>query len=1398
MNNHTIRVTLWMCFLLTSLTVWSQEKKQLLSPSGILKAEITIDKNNAQIKIYDKGEQVVSINALQFTLDKDVLKGDLQITNCTEKSVDQTWRPVYGERSLIPERYNELRILIESSVDRKEVALVARMYDEGFAFKYEFDKMDFWNQTLLAENTQFSFAKDCMTWTTAKAQGVYKSQMLSEQSEICDRPQVIKIDDSRFAAIGEAALVNYSRMKLAKNESGWGVKSVLSGKVELELADYQSPWRYVMIANHPGQLVQNNYFILNLNEPNQIEDTSWIKPGQVIREVTLTTKGSLATVDFAAENNIPYVEFDAGWYGSEYDPASDATTITIDPKRSEGPLDLHHVIKYAQDKGVGIILYINMKALHKQLDEVLPLYQKWGVKGVKYGFVDVGDQYSTAWLHHAVRKAAKYRLMVDIHDEYRPTGYSRTYPNLVTQEGIRGDEESPSLKESIYTLYNRMICGAGDQTNCYFAQRVTDKMGGRAAQLAKLVAIYSPWQFIYWYDRPSTAPSRIGGAGYEESIIQRDEVTDFYCSIPTVWDDTKFLDGEMGEYAVVARRSGSDWYISVLNAGNKRKISLPLSMLESVNQYQATLYYQASGKSKDVVNIKKIGISDKKTLEIDITANSGCVLYLSVPGGAKQEKEPIEQVIERGLEVSTQQALLMAKRLEHQEGRLPKSTKNGELETSDCYWWCSGFFPGELWYLYENGATSELKKYAELFTSRLKQVQNVTTNHDIGFMLYCSYGNGYRLTKNPDYKDVLITGAKSLSTRFNPKISAIRSWDFNKERWQYPVIIDNMMNLELLTWAGKVTESNQFTDIAVKHANTTLANHFRKDGSCFHVVSYDTLTGKPHVKMTHQGYADNSSWSRGQSWALYGYTMMARETGKAEYLAQAKYIANLLMNHPTMPVDKVPYWDYDAPDIPNAPRDASAAAIMASALIELSQLDSSEHAKEYLLFAEQQIRSLSSPTYLAEKGSNNLFILKHSTGHWPGKSEIDAPLSYADYYYVEALVRLKKLTTIKNSQCNGTKDRKLWIATMRRIADPVLENLSNNTLKKNMPYESLSKDRRVYSHLEAVGRLVCGIAPWLELGEDETAEGELRGYYIDLTVKGLKNAVDPQSPDYLEFGKPSQPLVDAAFLAQGLLRAPKQLWGNLDQQTQDRIITELKRTRNIKPSENNWLLFTSMVEAALLEFTNECNREKLLYGIEKFRNEWYKGDAIYGDGSQFHMDYYNSYVIHPMLTDILQVMKRHSIKEADFLDTQIKRHTRYAEILERFISPEGTFPAVGRSVVYRLGAFHALSQAALNHILPNSVSPAQVRCALTAVISNQMRSDANFDNNGWLSIGFTGKQINMSEYYINTGSAYLCSVGLLALGLPESDPFWSAPDEEWTNLRAWSEKEVIADHTLKD
>ncbi len=762
---------------------------------------------------------------------------------------------------------------------------------------------------------------------------------------------------------------------------------------------------------------------------------------------------------------------------------------------------------------------------------------------------------------------------------------------------------------------------------------------------------------------------------------------------------------------------------------------------------------------------------------------------------AQTAEAPMAQVVENGLKRATSQSLLLAEALKDKKDALPRTFEKGRLQTIRYDHWVSGFFPGVLWMLYENNNDEKLRRYAEMYTNRVEPAKRVTNTHDLGFMLYCSFGQGYRLTGNKHYLDVISEGTQSLLTRWNDKLGVIKSWE-SGPKWQYPVIIDNMMNLEMLCFMTRETGDRSYERIAERHANTTMKNHFREDYSTFHVVSYDTITGQPHAKNTHQGYADGSSWSRGQAWGLYGYTMMYRETLNPRYLKQAQEIGKFLMNHPRLPKDKVPYWDYDAPDIPNAKRDASAAAVMASALIELSQLDPSELAPQWLALAEQQLRTLSSPAYLAEEGQQGGFIIKHGVGHHQAGAEIDVPLTYGDYYYVEALMRMKKLL----GKPTGMDDRRVWVETLDRIARPVLENLAAGTLKKNMPFESLSREplRREVSYLEAVGRTICGIAPWLELGADDTEEGKLRAHYINLVVKGIKNGVDPQSPDHLMFDRRhSQPLVDAAFLAEGILRAPTQIWGRLDQQTRDWLVGEWKVSRGIKPYECNWLLFASIIEAALLEFTGECDMERLMYGVNRFRNEWYKGDGWYGDGPDFHLDYYNSLVIHPMFTETLQVLKKHGLNGADFLPTQEERHARLAAQLERMISPEGSYPVTGRSIVYRFGSFHALADAALLHILPANVSPAQVRCALTAVIQRQLAQPRTFDPNGWLRIGYTGSQIRMSEDYINTGSLYLCTAAFLPLGLPANDPFWAAPACDWTAKKAWSGEDVGADHAIR-
>lgn len=386
------------------------------------------------------------------------------------------------------------------------------------------------------------------------------------------------------------------------------------------------------------------------------------------------------------------------------------------------------------------------------------------------------------------------------------------------------------------------------------------------------------------------------------------------------------------------------------------------------------------------------------------------VILTACKGNSKTEikKEPLLSVVDSALVFSEKQSLLMAKKYESQDERLPKTYENGQDVSSDSRWWCSGFFPGVLWYLYENDKSPEILKYAKLYTDRVEREKYTTDNHDVGFMLYCSFGNGLRLTGEEHYKEVLLTGAKSLVTRYRPNIGLIRSWDHNKENWQYPVIIDNIMNLELLLWAADYSGDSTFTDMALSHADKTIEHHFRPDYSSYHVVSYDTTTASPHKKQTHQGYSDQSAWSRGQAWGLYGYTYLYRETKDTRYLEQAKSIANFLIHHPNMPEDYIPYWDYDAPEIPNTPRDASAACIMASALVELSDYTDEKLSKEYMDVVEKQIRTLASPEYTANSGENGCFILKHSTGGYPFQSEVDVPLTYADYYYLETLTRLKR------------------------------------------------------------------------------------------------------------------------------------------------------------------------------------------------------------------------------------------------------------------------------------------------------------------------------------------------------------------------------------------------------
>jgi len=378
----------------------------------------------------------------------------------------------------------------------------------------------------------------------------------------------------------------------------------------------------------------------------------------------------------------------------------------------------------------------------------------------------------------------------------------------------------------------------------------------------------------------------------------------------------------------------------------------------------------------------------------------------------------------------------------------------------------------------------------------------------------------------------------------------------------------------------------------------------------------------------------------------------------------------------------------------------------------------------------------------------------------------------------------------------GQQDRAYWLATMSRIAEPVLTASARKQLKATMPVESSGTERAAFTHLEALGRLLTGMAPWLEKPSQDAQEEQVRQRYAQLARLALDAATDPTSPDYCNFSASFQPIVDAAFLAQALLRAPTELWAKLDGRVQRQLLEALKLTRTRKPYANNWLLFAAMIETALYRFGEPSwDPMRIDYALKQ-HEQWYLGDGLYSDGPEFHFDYYNSFVIYPMLIDCIETVGERYPDWDEMQARVLKRAQRYAAIQERLISPEGTYPAVGRSLTYRFGVFHLLAQMALRQELPNAIAPAQVRCALTAVIRRMIEMPGTFDERGWLSVGFCGHQPELGEIYISTGSLYLCAAVFLPLGLPADNPFWQG-EADWTARKAWGGKQTLIDAHLE-
>lgn len=596
------------------------------SPDGRVNVWFTIKNDGTEngclfYGIQHKGQDIIHDSRLGLELkNEQALNGDFDVVSVERTSRRTEYTPVYGERKTIRDHYNELDVdLREKSGKKRNLQLTFRAYDEGAAFRYKIPEQDALGEfTISSEKSHFRFPENCMAYEEHGTEGEYRRVSIRDIKPNCERPLTVEYGTAPFVSLTEACVDNYARMLLspAKGRPGTLV-SALSGSVKAS-PPFSTPWRVFVIGDRPGDLIEHNDLIRNLNLPCAIEDTSWIKPGKVIREVTLSTEGGKACVDFAVEHNLQYVEYDAGWYGHEYDDASDATTVSVDPKRSRAELDLQGVIDYAEQRGIGILVYVNRRALERQLDAILPLYRKWGVKGIKFGFVRVGPQDATNFVHEAVRKAARHNLMVDIHDSYRPTGFSRTYPNLMTQEGVRGNEHMPTAEHNCTLPFTRCVAGAADVTVCYYSDRIKNT---RAHQLATAVVFYSPLQFLFWYDRPSA--------------YQREAEIEFFEHVPTVWDDTKVIHGAIGDYVTIARRAGDEWYVGILTDENARTLNVPLRFLDEDKKYTAHIYADTipPDGSRTNVTIRRCVVGSSTVIRARMAASGGQAMRL-VPATA--------------------------------------------------------------------------------------------------------------------------------------------------------------------------------------------------------------------------------------------------------------------------------------------------------------------------------------------------------------------------------------------------------------------------------------------------------------------------------------------------------------------------------------------------------------------------------------------------------------------------------------------------------------------------------------------------------------------------------------------------------------------------------------------
>ena len=614
----------------------------LQSPDGKYSFVFEQKDNKLTYRLDYAGKQVVEEGELGVDIDNHLVESAMGIpvdnhgvwthgmvmTGVEHRSEDNTWKPLYGEYNQIRDHYNELTIhLVKGAREKIDAAnsynkrqqylfdIVVRAYNEGLAIRYHFPEATNGLFMHITEDlTSFRFAPgaEAYYFAWAQAQSTKVKLLKSEKAwqDEAERPLTMHLANGLYAAIGEAALVDFVRGKLKlKADNELQMSMFQSSDI---ITAYDMPWRFIMVGERAIDLINNKQMVLNINAPNQIADAKeWIHPGKAFRVCRLDMKTALEAVDFCVDRGLQYIELDAGWYGPEMKMSSSALKVA-----ENRDLDMPKLCAYAKSKGIGVWVYVNQRALYQELDQILPLYEKWGISGIKFGFVQIGSQEWTTWLHNAVKKCADHHILVDIHDEYRPTGWSRTYPNLMTQEGIGGNEEMPAADHNTVLPFTRFLCGPADYTPCYFNGRVKNT---KAHQLAMPVVYYSPITFLYWYDLPNA--------------YKGEKELDFWKHCPTVWDESKALQGEIGEYIVQARRSGNAWFVGAMNGLAARDITLNTAdFLQKGKKYRVEIYNDdPSLNTRTKVAASEMTIKAGKTIKLHLQPSGGAALrFVSV------------------------------------------------------------------------------------------------------------------------------------------------------------------------------------------------------------------------------------------------------------------------------------------------------------------------------------------------------------------------------------------------------------------------------------------------------------------------------------------------------------------------------------------------------------------------------------------------------------------------------------------------------------------------------------------------------------------------------------------------------------------------------------------------